>query len=268
MKKSIRSTPKKAGSRAKILGVSLDSTSQALLLRKISQKIRVGKRKIFLVTPNPEFLVFAHNHPWFKKVLNKADFAIPDGVGLIWVSDCLGHRPAIKERITGVDLMEKLCQEAAHHGWSVYFFGGEPGVAQETLVVLKKRYPRLKGWAESGPRIDLSITTSRLSPQKEIAEWVKRINSQRPDLLFVALGMGKQEKFIWDNWKRLDVKLAMGIGGAFNYLSGRVPRAPKWLRNIGLEWLYRLIRQPWRLRRQLRLLKFCFLVLREKIWKV
>jgi len=91
---------------------------------------------------------------------------------------------------------------------------------------------------------------------------VGKINQKKPDFLFVAFGMGKQEKFIWENWSKLDVKLAAGIGGAFDYLSGTVKRAPLWLRNAGFEWLYRLVRQPWRFSRQVSLFKFIFWVIK------
>jgi N-acetylglucosaminyldiphosphoundecaprenol N-acetyl-beta-D-mannosaminyltransferase len=165
-----------------------------------------------------------------------------------------------KKRVTGTDLMEKLCQLAAQKGWRVFLFGGEPeGVAQKTLGILQKRYPGLKGWAESGPELTLEVGSGRW--EAGYKKWEK-INQKYPDLLFVALGMEKQEKFIWDNWGRLDVKLAMGVGGAFNYLSGRVKRAPKWVQNLGFEWLYRFVREPWRFKRQRSLLTFIWLVLK------
>lgn len=249
----------------KIAGLTLISTSEKRLLEFLASRITKGQ-KTFLTTPNPEFLVFARHNPWFKRILNKADVAIPDGIGLIWAGKILGQ--PIQERISGTDLMEKLCQEAAKKGWSVYLLGGQPGVAKKTLVVLKKRYPGLKGWVEAGPRISSHLggeaKAKAISRHLRGGEWVERINSKRPDLLFVAFGMGKQEKFIWDNWRKLNVKLAMGVGGAFDYISGVIPRAPKWLRRLGLEWLYRLFRQPWRWKRQVRLIEFIWLVIKEK----
>jgi len=211
-----------------------------------------------LVTPNPEFVVYAHRQPWFRQILNSADFAIPDGVGLVWAARFLGQ--PLHRRIPGTDLMEKLCREASRRGWSVYLLGAKPGVAKKALAVLKRRYPGLKGWAESGP----VIKNSGLK-KKEALVWVKKINEKRPTFLFVAFGMGKQEKFIFENWKAMEVKLAMGVGGAFDYLSGTVPRAPVWIRKIGFEWFYRLFRQPWRGRRQLALIKFVWLILLEKL---
>jgi len=252
---------KKELNRVKIVGQTLISTSEKRLLAFLASKI-AGGEKVFVVTPNPEFLVFARHNPWFEAILKKADMAIPDGVGLVWASRFLGQ--PIKERISGTDLMEKLCHQAARKKWSVYLIGGQPGVAEKTLAVLKKRYPRLKGWAKSGPELELINGEWSPKTKEEMAKAVKEINAQKPDLLFVAFGMGKQEKFIADNWNKLKVKLAMGVGGAFDYLSGRVPRAPNWVRNAGLEWFYRLFRQPWRWKRQLRLLEFVWLVVRER----
>ncbi len=239
-----------------IAEIGLIGSSKARLLAELEKKIS-SRHKIFMVTPNPEFVVFAQANPWFKKILKQADLAIPDGVGLVWASKLLGS--PIKERISGTDLMENLCQLAAKKGWSVYLFGGWPGVAQKALAVLKKRYPGLKGWAESGPKLEIG------NWKLEIEEkWLKEINKKKPTFLFVAFGMGKQEKFIADNWPDLKVKLAMGVGGAFDYISGETPRAPNWLRKIGFEWLYRLIREPWRWRRQLALIRFGWLVVKEK----
>lgn len=256
MAKIIHNTLRKDSNTAKILGIGLNSSSQSLLLESLVQKIKKTS-KILIFTPNPEFIVFAQEHSWFKKVLNKADFAIPDGIGLIWASRFLGK--PIKERIHGTDLMEKLCFEASQQGWTIFLLGGEPGVAQKAFRILQQRYPSLKGWAESGPRLDLDNW-----PEEVVVDWVRKVNQKKPDLLFVGFGMGKQEKFLYEDWSVLNVRLAIGVGGAFDYLSGRIPRAPVWIRKIGLEWFFRLIFQPWRIKRQLALVKFIGLVLKEK----
>lgn len=252
---------KKELNTVKIAGLDLISTSEKRLLAFLAPRV-VENRKTFVTTPNSEFLVFARHNPWFNAILKKTDVAIPDGVGLIWASRILGQ--PIKERISGTDLMKKICQKAAKKKWSVYLIGGQPGVAKETLVILKKRYPGLRGWAKTGPKLELMKGNWSPKAKQEVKKIVKEINTKKPDLLFVAFGMGKQEKFIWDNWDKLKVKLGMGVGGAFDYISKQVPRAPKWLRNLGLEWLYRLFHQPWRWKRQLRLIEFVWLVIKKK----
>ncbi len=253
---------KKDLNKVKIGFLTLVSTSETNLLTFLASRIDKN-RKTFVTTPNPEFFVFAKNQPWFKKILEKSDVAIPDGIGFFLASKILNK--SIKERLSGTDLMEKLCQTSVRKNWSVYLIGGENGVAKKTFEILKRRYPKLKGWAKSGPRLELVDGKWSTKSKKEIVKTIKEINAKKPDLLFVAFGMGKQEKFIWENWDELKVKLAIGVGGAFDYISEKVPRAPKWLRQLGLEWLYRLFRQPWRWKRQLRLIEFVWLVIKERL---
>jgi N-acetylglucosaminyldiphosphoundecaprenol N-acetyl-beta-D-mannosaminyltransferase len=253
---------KKELNKVKIDFLNLISTSEEELLDFLGARISQGK-KTFLVTPNPEFFVFARHCAWFRMCLKKADLALPDGIGLVWASRFLGQ--PIKKRITGTDLLIKLCQRAAKKGWSVAFIGGEKEVAQKTLSVLKKSYPGLHGWAKTGPQLELKNGRWTPTSQRKIKVMVKAINAQKPDLLFVALGMAKQEKLLADNWSKLNVKLGMGVGGAFDYLAGQVPRAPKWLRKLGLEWFYRLLHQPWRWQRQLRLIEFGGWILQKKL---
>jgi N-acetylglucosaminyldiphosphoundecaprenol N-acetyl-beta-D-mannosaminyltransferase len=247
---------KKTAVSIKILGVSLDSTSYGEVLTLVNRRLE-NCRQTFIVTPNPEFLVFAQSNQWFKELLNSADLAIPDGVGLVWASRILGK--PLRARLTGVDLMTKLCQRAAARGWTVFLLGGEKGVAQKALSKLQASFPGLKGWAESGPRLTLESWS-----RKEVARWQEKVAQKSPDLLFVALGMGKQEKFIAAIFKKIPVKLAMGVGGAFDYLAGKINRAPSWMRAFGLEWFYRLLREPKRWRRQLSLLKFIYLLTKER----
>lgn len=254
-------TIKKAGNIVEILGIKINSTSTSSVLNLIIVRLERGE-KTFVVTPNPEFLVSAKQNLWFRKILDSATLAIPDGIGLIWAGKILG-RP-FAERVSGADLMERLCQEASRRKWRVYFFGGEGEVANKTLGVLKKQYPGLTGWAESGPLLRLVDGEWTKDSQEEIGKALARINQKSPELLFVALGMEKQEKFIFDNWQKLNVKFAMGVGGAFDYLSGKTPRAPVCIRSLGFEWFWRLVCEPWRWRRQQALLKFIWLVLKEK----
>jgi len=242
----------------KIGQIGVASSSKERLLRKISQELS-SRHKLFLVTPNPEFVVFAQENLWFKKILDKASLAVPDGAGLLLAAKVLGK--PIKERITGTDLMVDLCRLAEKKGWPVYLLGGWPGVAEKALAGLKNRFPALEGFADSGPEI------KNLKQSLKSDFWTRKINRKKPAFLFVGLGMGKQEKFIADNWPKLEVKLAMGVGGAFDYLAGEVARAPKWLRKLGFEWLYRLFKQPWRWKRQLVLVKFGWLVVKEKLSK-
>jgi len=276
----------KDGNTFEIFKTTLIGSNQEGVLGVIQERIRQGEG-LFITTPNPEFLVFAQKHLWFHKILIQSDIAIPDGIALLWAKEVLkkkgffsrlfsGFWTGLKiifigwgqKRITGTDLTEKLCQLAVKNNWTVYFLGGKTGIAQEALGKLQKKYPGLKGWAMSGPQLNLESGVWAQESKKKIGGLIKEINAKSADLLFVAFNMEKQLKFIGENWPRLKVKLVMGVGGAFDYLSGEIKRAPFWVQRTGFEWLYRLCQEPWRWKRQLALLTFIWLILRDKNDKI
>ncbi|AKM79035.1 MAG: Glycosyl transferase, WecB/TagA/CpsF family [Candidatus Beckwithbacteria bacterium GW2011_GWB1_47_15] len=208
-----------------ILGVRVDQTSTSSALKKVASWVK-EREKRYIVTPNPEMIVAAQKDEEFRRILNRADLAIPDGVGLRLADRRL-------QRVAGADLMLALIKQ----GYKTLLVGGRPGVAQraaERLGVLGMTEPS-----------------------------VAAINKIKPDLLFVALGHGKQEKWIAKNLPKLKVKVAMGVGGALDYIAKPWLRAPRLLQALGLEWLWRLALQPWRVRRQLSLVKFLWLVLKR-----
>jgi N-acetylglucosaminyldiphosphoundecaprenol N-acetyl-beta-D-mannosaminyltransferase len=228
-----------------------------------------GGGKHYIVTPNPEFVMAAQKDYEFKKILNKADLAIADGTRLGWANKMLSERNWFKKilllpsvlfptkRLThfdivhGVDFMQELIKIAQDQGFTIGFLGGRDGVAAKTSECLKKKYPKLKiVFAEDGPEVD--------EMGNELTAYDLQLIAT--DLLFVAFGQRKQEKWIAKNLPKIPVKVAIGVGGAFDYFSGKIPRAPKWMRFLGLEWFFRLIWQPWRIKRQLILLKF--------VWKI
>lgn len=182
-----------------------------------------------IATVNPEFVMASQKDTEFRNILNSVDLAVPDGIGLQWAAKFL-HLP-IGERITGVDLTWEIAKLAAEGGYSIYLLGAKEGIAAQVAQKLKIIYPNLTiAGVYAG------------SPEEEgIAA---KINQTKADILLVAFGAPKQEKFIFQNRHKLTVKLAMGVGGTFDYIAGTVSRAPKWMRVIGLEWLYRLICQP------------------------
>jgi N-acetylglucosaminyldiphosphoundecaprenol N-acetyl-beta-D-mannosaminyltransferase len=222
-----------------LLGVRIDDLSMSESLEMVEGWIsKGGSHKIY--TPNPEFLVKAYEDPSFKKILNASDLNIPDGRGLRLSG-------VVKNTTTGVDLMEALCKLSAEKGFTVGLLGGWEGVAEKTSECLKNKYKNLK------------ITYIN---ENVILERSDRIPPA--DILFVALGMGKQERWIEENIGNYKIHVMMGVGGSFDYISGRVQRAPKIIRSLGFEWLFRLILQPWRLKRQLKLLKYLYLLITRK----
>jgi N-acetylglucosaminyldiphosphoundecaprenol N-acetyl-beta-D-mannosaminyltransferase len=217
-----------------ILKVRIDKVSLDEARKKVSDFLRSsGQYKIF--TPNPEFLVKAHSDEYFLDTLNKSDLNLCDGRGIQFVSK------QKLQRITGVDFMLEICSIAQIENRSIYLLGsGRDEVVKKTAENLQKKFPNLKiaGWSR-GEVID---------ENKILNNDVEQINRVAPDILFVAFGMGKQEKWITENLVKIPrVKIAMGVGGAFDYISGSVKRAPLLMRKIGLEWLYRLIKQPQRI---------------------
>lgn len=235
----------------KILGIKIDVVDFKTTLVKIEQFIK-SQKPHQIVTVNPEFVMTAQQDSEFKEVLNKADLSVPDGIGIVWASRLLGF--PLKERVAGVDLVEQIAKLAAEKGYSIYFLGGREKVAEKTAFNLKKKFPALKiAGTESGSPYELEI--------------ISKIKQASPSVLFVAFGHPKQEKWIYKYKNRLGVPVMIGVGGAFDFISKNVPRAPKWVQNIGLEWLFRLIKQPWRIKRQLALFRFAYLILKEAVRK-
>lgn len=227
-----------------ILGVGITDATQQEILEYILQSLKNKDEKYYIVTPNPEILVYATHHPDFKYILNNARLGLCDGTGVIWAGKILGKN--FKERVTGTDLMENLCKVVSKQPITVGFLGGGQKIAEAAAECLKQKYSGLK--------------VAFASP-----EWPNKLPRLPIDILFVAFGHPKQEEWMSKHIGKVPVKVMMGVGGAFDYISGRVPRAPKLLQNVGLEWLFRLCLQPWRLKRQLALIEFIFLVLKEKL---
>ena len=213
----------------KIFGVKVDQITLAQAVERVETWLKTSK-KHYIVTPNPEIIMLAQKDEAFRKILNQADMAIPDGVGLRLVVPGL-------ERVSGTDLMLELIKK----GYKTLLVGAKPGIAQKAVETLRSV---LVGKPTRTDLVGIS------EPD------VQAINRFHPDLLFVALGHGQQETWIAKNLPKLNIKVAMGVGGALDQIAKPWLRAPKFIRQIGLEWLYRLILQPWRIRRQLALVKF------------
>ncbi len=231
--------------RYSILSVGVDAISAAEFdtIANLWLAATVGGHRI--VTVNPEFIVEAQNNVRFRDVLNTADCNLSDGVGLEYASRFLFGRQVFF-RMTGVSATLALCNSAARLGKSVYLVGARSGVAERTGRVLAQKFP---GLSVAGAEIGIPIGGTR-TPTEYTDELVGRINAQKPDILFVAFGAPKAELWIADTLSRMpSVKIAIGVGGTFDYLSGVVAYAPLWMRNVGLEWLYRLIKEPRRLNR-------------------
>lgn len=232
--------------KAEILGIKIDDVNLGEAL-KIVRNFLTKSGKYYITTPNPEIVMMAQKDADFKKIINNADLAVPDGAGLKLSSDIVCNT-------TGIDLMEGIIKLAADQGFTTGFLGGGEGVAKKTAECLLRKYPKLK--------ISFVNSGGYINNKGEAENTIYDI--PHTDLLFVAFGPPKQEKWIAKNLDKIPVKVAMGVGGSFDVLSGRVSRAPKWIRNLGFEWLFRLVIQPWRLKRQLALFKYLWLLTKHK----
>jgi N-acetylglucosaminyldiphosphoundecaprenol N-acetyl-beta-D-mannosaminyltransferase len=236
--------------RIDIVGIKIDNVTADEALARIEQFVTDGRPHL-VTTVNPEFIVTAHADPAFAQILNQADLNLPDGQGLLWAAHLLGT--SLRERVTGVDTLVRLAELSARRGYGIFLLGGAEGVAETAARVLRSRFPGLR-----------IVGTYAGSPApEEYDEIVERIRRADPQLLFVAYGAPRQEQWIARNMPRLQVPVAMGVGGALDFISGKTARAPVWVQRLGLEWLHRLAHQPWRWRRMTALPRFCRLVLRE-----
>lgn len=237
--------------RVNILGTPVDAITYKQWLQKIDMWVKQDTGTHHVCTTNPEFIMVAQDDPIFFNILNRADLCVPDGVGLLWATKHLGQ--PVPERVTGSDGVPMIAKYAARRGWKLFFLGAGAGIAEKAANIMREQYP--------GVQI---VGTYAGSPAPFEEEGiVKMVNHTGADILFVAYGAPEQDKWIARNLPRLEAKMAMGVGGAFDFIAGVVPRAPMWMQKLGLEWLYRLIRQPWRLRRMMRLPRFVLAVLRR-----
>lgn len=206
-----------------------------------------------ICTVNPEFVIDAYRDPTFAAVLARVDLCVPDGVGILWAARWLGT--PLRERVTGSDGIYRICERAAVCGWRVYFLGAAPGVAETTAAILQGRYPGLQ----------VAGTHSGSPSTTDWPDILWRLQAAQPDILFVAYGHPRQDFWIDQHRAALPVKVAIGVGGAFDFVAGVRRRAPRWMQRLGLEWLHRLIHEPWRWRRMTKLPFFVFLVIRQRL---
>ncbi len=252
--------------RIEIAGVPFDPVTYEQVIEKI-KSVMHKDGKAYIVTPNPEMVLEADENAEFKKVLQHSILSIPDGVGILWASHYLSSprsksrtvrffsllsslssiifRPAkirekLPERVTGTDLFYRIAEESQNHKWRIFLLGAKPGVAIKAVDILLKKYPKA-----------IFAGTYAGSPSFGEEEQIRNlIDSSKPDILFVAYGSPAQELWIARNLPRLNsVKLAIGVGGAFDFAAGAVKRAPRFMQKTGLEWLWRVMREPSRIKR-------------------
>ncbi len=236
----------------KVLGLAVDTCTQVEALLRCERVLAQGAaaEPLQIVTLNPEMVMAARRNSEFRQVVQRAGLVLADGAGICWAARRMGG--PVPARIPGVDLFFDLCLLCARRGWSVYLLGAAPGVAEAAAERLQEQIPGLliAGCKSGSPE----------APDEEVAE----IRRQGARLLAVAYGAPQQDLFLSRHLAATGCAVGIGVGGSFDYLSGRVPRAPRVLRSLGLEWCFRLVRQPWRLPRMLRAAPFFLLVLSRR----
>ncbi|CAA7599718.1 1,4-alpha-glucan branching enzyme [Acididesulfobacillus acetoxydans] len=234
--------------RVDILGIGVDALSMAECAARIAGAVEAHSR-LRVVTANPEMICAAGKDPDLRRVINSAGLVTADGVGVVWAAARLGT--PVPERVTGIDLLEALFPLASRRHWRIFLLGARPGVAAEAA--------RRVGESCSG--IVWEASHGYFEPAEE-TDVIKRIGDFKPDLLLAGLGAPRQEFWLAEHEGLATVSI--GVGGSFDTLAGTVGRAPAWLREMRLEWLYRLLKEPWRWRRQAVLPRFVFKVWRER----
>jgi N-acetylglucosaminyldiphosphoundecaprenol N-acetyl-beta-D-mannosaminyltransferase len=235
---------------AYVLGVRVDRLSQRQALDSIEQIIAQWRASDYarvcqqIVTVNPEFVIEAQHNKDFRTAINAAALSVADGMGVVWATRYIG-RP-VPERVTGTDLLPELARRCAVAGYRLYLLGAAPGIAEAAGARLQ----------ELAPGLAIAGTYAGSPAPNEEEEIIERVRAAHADVLCVAYGAPAQNLWIWRNLARLPVAVAIGVGGAYDFLSGRQQRAPVFLRKMGLEWLYRLYREPRRWRRMLALPRF------------
>ena len=240
------------------LGIQVKIMSKKEILEKIS--LFIGKPSGFfhIVSLNPENLVISTKNELFRKVLSESDIQLIDGVGVSLGMSFLSIATA--KRLTGVDLMEEIIKMYSTGRLRVLFLGGKPDLANKLSTCYNEKYLNLRSKGIFG--IQNISKPSKLEENKVFSI----VADYKPQIIFAAFGSPYQELWFYRHSNKLKGIVCMGVGGGFDYAYGAVTRAPKWVRAVGFEWLFRLIVQPWRFIRQLRLLKFCYLVLKEKFF--
>ena len=236
---------------AEILGVNVNSLTMIQAVEKVQQFID-EKKNALVATANAEMLMRATQDAELKSILNEADLVVPDGAGTVWASNYLGVE--MPERVAGYDLAQELMREAPARNDRIYFFGSAPGVAEKAREKALELYPGIK----------IVGTRNGFFSAADEAEIIAEIKAARPDILLVALGVPKQEKWLYKHRQELNIPVSIGVGGTLDVMAGVMQRAPLWMQRAKLEWLFRGLKQPSRAGRLLALPKFVLKVMASK----
>lgn len=235
------------GNRTNVLGVGIDNVTMAEAISRVEEFIHKGVPKL-IATANAEMVMLAQEDAELAAILDCAALVVPDGAGVVWAASY--NKQPVAERVAGFDLTQHLLAVAAKKGYRVFFFGGAPGIADLAAQAAVRQCP---GIQVTGIRNGFFQT-------EEIPSIIDQIRDAKPHILFAALGVPRQEKWLSKYMSALGTPVCIGVGGTFDVMAGVSKRAPLWMQHSGLEWMYRLLRQPERIGRMMALPRF--------VWKV
>lgn len=222
----------------KLLNMYVNNIDMDETLHEIDRLIKTGK-KSYVVAINVDVVMKIEEDTYLKKIADNADLVLVDGKPLIWISKI--HKNPVKAKISGSDLVPLLCERATKKGYSIFIIGGKEGIAEKAKENLKKKYSDIKVVGTYAPPVGFE------NNKDELTKINNMISEKRPDLLIVCFGCPKQEKWIYENYKKYNAKVSICAGATVDFLAGNVNRAPRWMSECGLEWFYRFTQEPKRL---------------------
>lgn len=234
-----------------ILGVNVNSLTMSEAVAQV-QKFIEEKKNAMVATANAEMLMRTTTDSELKEILNGSDLVVPDGAGTVWAAGYLGQ--PMPERVAGYDLAQELMRQAPEQNHKIFFFGSAPGVADKAKAKAEEMYPG----------IQIVGTRNGFFTEADEPEIMAEIKAAKPDILLAALGVPKQEKWLWAHKAELQVPVSIGVGGTLDVMAGVMERAPLWMQKAKLEWLFRGLKQPSRAGRLMALPKFVFKVMGSK----
>lgn len=237
--------------KVEILGVKVDSLTMTQTVAQIENLIALKKNSL-IATANAEMLMMATQDEELRKILNSAEIVTADGAGTVWAAHKLGYE--MPERVAGYDLVQELMKISPAKSYKIFLFGAAPGIADKAKLKAEELYPGIK----------IVGTRNGYFSEDDEPEIIAQIKNAQPDILLAALGVPKQEKWLFKNKTELNVPVSIGVGGSFDVMAGVVKRAPLWMQKAKLEWLFRAMLQPSRAGRLTALPKFVFKVYASK----
>lgn len=245
--------------RIDICGAGVDPCTLDGAVRRVLERARAGGPPSYVVTPNTQHVALLQDSEEFRRIYRSAWLSVADGMSLVWASRLLGT--PLPEKVSGIDLFEAVCAAAAGTGVRVFLLGGRPGAAAEAARVLAARHPGLVVAGTYCPPMGFE------ADPVEAERAVRAVRSAAPHVLFVALGAPKQESWMYRNRELLGVPVLLGVGAAFDFVAGRVRRAPRWMQDWGLEWVFRTMTEPRRLGKRYAVTnpRFAWLLLKQYV---